>query len=465
MNNRVVCRVLSAGALSLVFGCATYESPFVHKTEEELDAMELRSLHAASAFANGDYDTSERILESLASEQTVSSPLYELERVSVLLQKGERRKAHELMCKIRRDLEMLFDEKSEKEAMSLWHGENKKVFKGDVHERSTLYAFLAMSFMEAGEWDDAERCVKNGLLADSSNTEDERYNSDYALLQYLGYVACRKGGRDADAEEYQRELMQTLGAKAPSTAKMMKEAKLPNAFLVVWAGTPPTYVRGGQYDEIRHVIPGKKSPFSYFSVKPDGMPELAFATGLADVNFQATTRGGREMDSVLADKAAVKTGMEASANILLIAGLACFSAMGNNAQADMALLCVGAGCCVLGGGFYIVGNCINTTADVRSWKTMPGELLVVPLQLPEGNRSLDVNGYRLRDQVVRKRVSMDVSNDTVATAHVSMMRYRTAPNPSSVLIANSLKVSNAAAVPPSRTVPAEIKPESRGGVK
>ena len=454
-------RIGVAVLLLAVCGCATYTSPFVHKTEDELEAMERLDAVAAGNFAAGNYSAAEKTLLSLTSEPTVSSPLYELERVSVLLQQGRRKDAHELMMKVRNDFELLFDEKSEKEAVSLWHGENKKVFKGDAHERATLYAFLALSFMELGDWDDAERSVKNGLLADSANTADARYNSDYALLQYIGYVACRKAGRDDAAEEYMREMRGTLGAKH-AALDLLSKAPLPNAFAVVWAGTPPTYVRGGEYRHIRHVIPGTGSPFSYLSAESGDGVELLIPKGLADVNFQATTRGGREMDTVLNNKAAVKTGMAASGNLLLVAGFACISAMGSDAKADIVLGSVGGGCLLLGCTFHIIGACINSSADVRCWKNLPGELMVVPMVLPVGEQEIAVRGYMHRDNVVRTAKTVQIRPDAVATAHLSLMQYPVFADPTTAIIKAGVQVSNAAQAPFSSSLPAEITPIVKG---
>lgn len=467
MNLMKLRLAVGFGIVAAMCGCSTYTSPFVHKSESELDAMETQSATAANAFADGDYATSERILSELGSEQTVSSPQYEMERVSVLLHQGRRKEAHELMQKVQRDLEMLFDAKSEEEAMSLWHGENKKVFKGDAHERATFYALFAMSFMEQGKWEDAERCVKNGILCDSANTEEAKYNSDYALLHYLGYVACKRSGRDSDAEEYLREISGLAGDSSASLVAKIEKAALPNAFLVIWGGTPPSYARGGEYDEIRHVIPGAKNPFSYLSVREKDGKELLAFEGLADLNFQATTRGGRVMDSVLKDKAAVKSGMEASGNILLIAGMGCFAAMGSgDAKVDLVLGCVGTGCFLLGGTFYIVGECINSKADVRSWKTLPGEFLVVPLSLPEGHHEIEFNGYHLRDQVARKIVEVDVKSNTLASVHTSIMHFKELPNPSAMLLNSSVDVANGAVKPLSKDISAEIKiVTEKGGVK
>ena len=443
-------------------GCATYTSPFVHKTEKELEAMEATDATASAYFASGDYQRADGLLKQLLSEPTVSSPLYEMERISVLLNQGKRDEAHDLMTKVRADLDLLFDEKSEKEAVSLWHGENKKVYKGDAHERATLYAFLAMSFMERGDWDNAERCAKNGLLADSANTNEERYNSDYALLQYLGYVACARGGRAADADRYKAELNATLKVSSPAAAEVIGKSPLPNAFVVVWAGTPPSYVRGGPHREIRHVVPGKKCEFDFLSAQPDGGDELLMAGGLADLNFQATTRGGREMDTVLADKAAAKTGMEASKNILLLAGYGCFAAMGNDSRADLVLGCAGGGCFLLGITFHIIGECINSDADIRCWKNLPGELIVLPMSLPEREMEVFVRGYKGWDNILRRTAKIPVRPGCVATAHVSVMQYQSMANPAARLIDEGVMRSKTVPAMPTKDSVAEIMPQEEG---
>ena len=68
-------RAAMAAVVAMVCGCATYTSPFVHKTEEELDAMERLDWGAARRFASGDYDAADRTLRSLTAEPTVSRPL------------------------------------------------------------------------------------------------------------------------------------------------------------------------------------------------------------------------------------------------------------------------------------------------------------------------------------------------------------------------------------------------------
>lgn len=450
MRVPVLVWCLKIVSLSVVCGCATYTSPFVHKSEDELEAMERLDMDVAADFSAGRYTEAGQKLDQLTAEPTVSRTLYELERVSVLLQQGRRVEAHALMSKVRADIELLYDPASEEKAVSLWHGENNKVFKGDAHERAVLYVFLAMSYMDLGEWDDAERCVKNGLLADSANTEEARYNSDFALLQYLGYVICKKAGRDADAQEYAREMRSSLGARGVATdgktaagALVDEAAPLPNAFLVIWSGTPPSYVRGGEYEEIRHVIAGG-NPYSLVTVDAGDGVEIGVSTGLGDVNFQALTRGGREMDTVLKDKAAAKTGMEVSGNILLVAGFGCLACMGNNSMADLVLLSTGCSCLVLGCTFHIVGACINSKADIRSWKNLPGELLIVPLVLPESRKDVVVRAYKAWDNVLCESVGMTLSQKGISVTHMSLSPFAGRENPKDEAVRRALEAVNAA---------------------
>ncbi len=417
-------------ALVLVIGCRTYEGPFVPKTEEELDHMEIQNANASSFFHAGDYQSAEAAVAPLAVEQTVSQPLYNLERASTLLLQGRHDEAHELLMQTREHIELLFDEQSEEKAMSFWHGENNKVFKGDNHERATLYAFLALSFMEKQAWEDAIRCVKNGLLADAS-TEDDIYNSDYALLHYIGYVASRYAGDTTSAESYARELQTVLRARnlpvdseGSSFAKLLEEAPLPNGFLVIWTGEPPSYFRGGAYDEIRHIVPGTNT-YSMITLETASQgadtkaQQRILPSKLADLNYQATTRGGRAMDEVLANKAALKQGMETSRNILFVAGLACITMAGQNSDLALPMLCAGGACFIAGTIPWVIGECINATADVRYWHNLPGELIIAPITLPEEPIDLTLRAYTAWDNTTTRTITLQKGTSPFSVHHIA----------------------------------------------
>ena len=377
-------------------GCASYDSPFVYKTEQELDAMEWQSQAAADKFESIVDSTGSKLeeiaaqLRPMADEQTVSQPLYQLEMANVCLLGGKKEEAHQYLMAAREHIELLFDEELEDRAVSLWHGENNKVFKGEPHERATMYSLLALSFIEKGDFENATRCVKNGLFEDTSN-EGEEYNSDYALLHYLGYISAKYQGDEAQADEYKREFEVAFKRETPKLDaslgpyQALFNSPLPNAFVVLFNGKSPEYVRGGEYDEIRHLIANPEYD-RYITYKVEDDVERQAPMLLADINFQAMTRGGRVMDDVLNTKASVKSGMEASRNICFIIAIGALSSI-NSSNHALPLLAVAGVSGALGASFWIVGEMINSTADIRHWRNLPGEYVLIPLTLPDSKEN------------------------------------------------------------------------------
>ena len=99
-------------------GCSSPKGDFVEKSEAELAAMELQNDNAHAKFVSGNYDEAMQILNNIGTERTVSRPLYQMEKLSVLLMDGKFDEAHEQMMALHSDFETLFDKKSEEKAPS-----------------------------------------------------------------------------------------------------------------------------------------------------------------------------------------------------------------------------------------------------------------------------------------------------------------------------------------------------------
>ncbi len=456
-------------AVLILGGCKSYEGDFVPKTEAQLEAMEKENQKAHDLFVAQNYPAAAAILQELTKERTVSLPQYELEQVSLLLMQGKKKEAHELMMRIQNDFETLFDTALEEKATSLWHGEQNKVFKGDPHERSTLYAFLAMSFMGRGEYEDALRCVRNGLLADADVAE-AKYASDYALLQYLGAFCSAKLNQPEDAAAYRKEMWNSLSQRelplAPEvppaeTCFAALDADSPNVLLVLWVGRPPSFERGGEYGEIRHPIPGHY-PYDALTLAIASEGGRVLPSKLGDISFQATTRGGRLMDTVLSDKATAKKVAEMSRNLFLIAGTGLVVAGGSSMSSPVvgvSLLGAGVGCLVVGGTIHVVGAIMNPNADIRHWRNLPCELVVIPLRLPAGRNDLFVTGYLKSDVTEHAAFAIDVDAErSLNIVHLPLMGRR---ENGEALIADIHKqfrvwaVERANSHPLSREVPAQ----------
>jgi hypothetical protein len=156
--------------------------------------------------------------------------------------------------------------------------------------------------------------VKNGLLADADSNKADAIN-DYALLYYLGFFASQKMGQKDEALEYLRGMnkalqirgctdQQFLETQAQEQMKLLDTVK-PNVLLVIWTGAPPTVTCLGNYQEQRAIIHGKML-FDSIALSVGTGNYIPVMNNLGDIDFQATTRGGRLMDNILADKAAAK---------------------------------------------------------------------------------------------------------------------------------------------------------------
>jgi len=414
MNMRQIVFVVAFVALC---GCVNNSNVTKQEDFEETD----RSLWAdEDYFAHAEYAVLEpKLRQSLESCDPVDRPMHRLQLASVLLLEGKQEEAHRTLSAAREELELLFDPEAEARALSLWHGEKEKVYKGDGWERATLYAFLGLSFLDLGDYASAVKCAENGILCDS-DSEKMEYVADYALLPYVGYLAARRGGDRAKAEKFARLFKEAAGRELP------EQARNPDALLVCWAGRGAAYALGGEFEEKRYVVPGSdRGELDAVSVASSGMEEAFSLSGIADLNYQATTRGGRLMDNVLSNKADVKRGFAASSNILLVMASSLFQVGGQSPV--MMLVCYpSAGLLALfGGSSYLIGKAVTPRADDRIWSFLPGRLLVIPIKLRSGGSDFVLRGYRRWDNTLTTApVSLSFRSGNLPVRHLSLIPSR-----------------------------------------
>lgn len=428
---------VAAAAMAVVIafaGCKTGE------LENRLDDMERRAAAGEVSFRAGDYSAADATFKSLADEPTVSSPLYRLDSVPCLILSGREDEAHNLMKNLRIDLEELYDPESEKKALRKWHGEVNKVFKGSPHEMAAFYALLSLSYAQRGEYEDAWRCVQNGLLHDTDAKED-KFQSDDALLLYLGAVYADRLGEVDSAAQCRKRLRDSLASRgitaadiekypqSPYATLLKEDALAPNAFLVFWSGTPPQFGRSGKYGETRTTLKGAESTADFMTVSVDGGEEIIVPEKIGDINFQATTRGGREMDNILADKADFKQDMKNFQEASLGLSGFCFAAAAATFSTSKERLIISGACfaagvtfLVLDGVFYCFYDKTDPRADIRAWKTLPGQLNILPLRLTPGRHKLTVRSRIGGDAMSATSVSVEVpDNGNAVVAHVANM--------------------------------------------
>jgi hypothetical protein len=385
----------------------------------EIEAMEARARAAREAFFLGQYAKAGTTFQELANDLTVSKPLYLCDQGSCLLATGDLTGAKRGFLDAANMHEGFFDAASERSAASLFGAETKKVFKGDPYELSMLGLFLALLSLQDNDVDNALSALKSAILADS-DVANEMYKSDFALLYALESKCDRlRGNADLSqhAAEQARQAYRYTHPRVRSlvaTKQKLMDSKQPhdavdqqleqaasavplqyvapltdgnyNTLLLIWSGRSPSKLRVGQYGEQTVYVINAPRDNRYEAAVDGGEPRDAIH-GVADVRFQATTRGGRIMDNVLKSHAEFK-GFTSSLGDSLIS-----SAADNRNDAGSALMLLAAGLIAKG-----VSAAAHAAADIRQWGTLPDSLQIVPLTLAPGQHRYAVQEY---DQYLR----------------------------------------------------------------
>jgi hypothetical protein len=240
------------------------------------------------------------------------------------------------------------------------------------------YFYRGVLYWMDGEPDNARACFRSGEIHDS-DTQNKEYAGDYVLLDYLdGFVTAKLGGDGSDALQRAQS-----SYKAGSLPPYHPQA---NALFFVEFGQGPTkYATGDYRQELRFHTVQSTVRSAQIKIGEQTIRLLPYD----DLNFQATTRGGRVMDHVLANKAVFKSATDVAGTAALISGIV-VAQNRNTQEAGLGLIAAG----LLG---KIVSAATTPAADTRAWDNLPQYLSFAALPLAPGQHTatvefLDSNG-------------------------------------------------------------------------
>lgn len=263
---------------------------------------------------------------------------------------------------------------SAKKARGYFNEESKKNFLGEPYERVMAYWYRGILYWMEGEPDNARACFRSAQLIDS-DTENKEYAADWVTLDYLdGFASVKLGGDGSDAFGRAQKLSKIGQLPAYNTNA--------NTLVFFEFGKGPTKYKTGEFGEqLRfHTNP---SPISgcWFRVANKAVRIGAYD----DLNFQATTRGGRVMDHVLANKAVFKSATDSFGTAAIIGGAVAASSARNSDVGAVGLGLIAAG--VLS---KIVASATTPEADTRAWDNLPQYLSFAALELPPGEHVANI---------------------------------------------------------------------------
>ncbi len=258
-----------------------------------------------------------------------------------------------------------------KTARSLWGWEKDKYFKGEPYERVMAYFYRGLTFYQSGDYQNARACFRAAILEDSYAAEF-KYNCDFCSVLFLLGWTCRviddeRGARDAFQEL--AELNPTIKTPPPHH----------NVLVLIETGTAPRKV----VDGIGHNILRYKRGKFIREIAPrlivDGIEQTAFE--LDDLYWQATTRGGRQFDAILADQVQWKKGLAITSEII-----GSGSVIANPTESDRTSQTLTASSAALA----LISNAVKAEADFRFWFNLSDRLHAVTLNLPPGPHHYEI---------------------------------------------------------------------------
>lgn len=253
-----------------------------------------------------------------------------------------------------RQIELVYaNDPNAAKARSLWHDEGAKSFKGEPYERAMAFYYRGLVYLRKGDYENARAAFREGQLQDAF-AEEQQNQTDFALLLFLEAWASHLN-HDADLRDEALRHVKQLRPDFPGIAED------DDTLVLVETGAGPRKLGDG-------------SDHSYFVFRRGkGFKENRVRVQLGDTNqnlypiedifYQATTRGGREIDKILQGKAEFRSTSAGISSALADSSVA-FSQMGGSG----AIAGVGVGISAIAA---FAAFKARPQADTRYWSSLP----------------------------------------------------------------------------------------------
>ncbi len=295
-----------------------------------------------------------------------------------------------------------------RKSRGLFNEEARKTFIGEPYERSMAYFYRGVLYWMDGELDNARACFRSAEFEDSG-AEVSEYRGDWVLPDYLAGLATTKLGGKGD-DELKRARANAKNINLPDYQPQA------NVLFVLEYGPGPQKYSSGEYAEQLRFRTRSSSVVSA-QIKTGSINLQVAPTD--DVNFQATTRGGRVMDYVLANKAVFKSTTSAVGDAAIISGAILASGRNHrNSAADE----IGLGLMAAGILSKFISAATTPEADTRQWDNLPQFISFATLKLAPGEHVVtvefnDINGAPLSH--LTKNITVNVPSDGDKVVFVS----------------------------------------------
>ncbi|MDM8541849.1 hypothetical protein QUF90_12245 [Desulfococcaceae bacterium HSG9] len=273
------------------------------------------------------------------------------------------------------------DNKQAAQSRSLWYEEGRKNFKGEPYERVMAYYYRGLIYIRDKDFQNARACFKAGINQDVF-AEEKKYQADFALMSYLGGWVSLQLNDDYLTKDYFEELK-----------KFRPDVILPkpedNVLIIVETGKAPRKLGDGVGHWQLKLFRGKNFKDKRAAVSVDGGEKISVYP-LEDIYWQATTRGGRQIDHFLKGQAIFKAKTEMVGSTLTDVAATTMHASTVFGNSSSQLQGVGAAVGLLGVAAQLASYNARPEADIRYWANLPDSVHTISLNLTPGTHQLHV---------------------------------------------------------------------------
>lgn len=253
-----------------------------------------------------------------------------------------------------RKIELVFSgDPNAVKARSVWHEEGAKSFKGEPYERAMVYYYRGLCYLKKADYENARAAFRQGQMQDAF-AEEEQNQADFGILLFLEAWASHLNG-DNDLRDEALGRLKGIRAGFPG----IEEGD--DTLVLVETGTAPRKLGDG-LDHSYFVFrrgKGFKENRAEIALGETRMPLYP----IEDIYFQATTRGGREIDKILKGKAEFRQTAGGVSTFLADSSVA-FSQLGGSGSIAGAAAGIG----VIAA---IAAFKAKPKADTRQWTSLP----------------------------------------------------------------------------------------------
>lgn len=252
---------------------------------------------------------------------------------------------------------------------------------------------------------------KQGLLDDLDKKQKEllekEAKANVKLEKVINTLKADIGKLETDIKSVEDKIEENNRKIAINTLKDFINPDN-NTLICIETGRGPLKYQIGTYGE-KTIFTIKPYPTVGFSITIDNFTQIKAGGFLRynDVFYQASTRGGRVMDSILKGKAEFK---QTTADV-------------SNALSTMSQVYDPYG--VLGILSFATGSVSNATnpyADARHWSLLPAELQIISLRLNPGTHQLQINAYDSTGKTIESsKINVEIMN---TSNNVIFKRFR-----------------------------------------